>query len=147
VLDAFGANEWLVDEMYEQYQRDPNSLDKAWWDFFESVGKGGNGLPDGDTGAGRHAGPAKTEKAQEKAPEKAGSSAPVKTAEKASGTTEAKPEAKAEAKPKTKAEAKPETKAEAKAETKAEAKAETKADAKSTKTSPAPAAARCRSRT
>ena len=66
VLDAFGANEWLVDEMYEQYQRDPNSVDKAWWDFFESVGKGGNGLPDGDTGAGRHAGPAKTEKAQEK---------------------------------------------------------------------------------
>ena len=34
-LAAFGANEWLVDEMYEQYQRDPNSVDKAWWDFFK----------------------------------------------------------------------------------------------------------------
>ncbi len=98
VLDAFGANEWLVDEMYEQYQRDPNSVDKAWWDFFESVGKGGNGLPDGDNGAGKHAGPVKTEKAPEKAPEKARSSAPVKTAEKASGKSEAKPETKAETK-------------------------------------------------
>jgi multifunctional 2-oxoglutarate metabolism enzyme len=34
-LSAFGANEWLVDEMYEQYQQDPNSVDKAWWDFFK----------------------------------------------------------------------------------------------------------------
>jgi 2-oxoglutarate dehydrogenase E1 component len=31
----FGANEWLVDELYEQYQRDPSSVDQAWWDFFE----------------------------------------------------------------------------------------------------------------
>ncbi|HET8719338.1 MAG TPA: multifunctional oxoglutarate decarboxylase/oxoglutarate dehydrogenase thiamine pyrophosphate-binding subunit/dihydrolipoyllysine-residue succinyltransferase subunit, partial [Nocardioidaceae bacterium] len=35
-LEAFGANEWLVDEMYERYQQDPNSVDKAWWDFFKS---------------------------------------------------------------------------------------------------------------
>ncbi|MCX6396451.1 MAG: multifunctional oxoglutarate decarboxylase/oxoglutarate dehydrogenase thiamine pyrophosphate-binding subunit/dihydrolipoyllysine-residue succinyltransferase subunit [Propionibacteriales bacterium] len=33
-LEAFGANDWLVDEMYEQYQQDPNSVDPAWWDFF-----------------------------------------------------------------------------------------------------------------
>ena len=31
---GFGANEWLVDEMYEKYQQDPNSVDKVWWDFF-----------------------------------------------------------------------------------------------------------------
>ncbi|HEY0118299.1 MAG TPA: multifunctional oxoglutarate decarboxylase/oxoglutarate dehydrogenase thiamine pyrophosphate-binding subunit/dihydrolipoyllysine-residue succinyltransferase subunit, partial [Cellulomonas sp.] len=31
----FGANEWLVDELYQQYQRDPSSVDSAWWDFFE----------------------------------------------------------------------------------------------------------------
>jgi 2-oxoglutarate decarboxylase len=31
---GFGANEWLVDEMYQQYLRDPSSVDKAWWDFF-----------------------------------------------------------------------------------------------------------------
>jgi multifunctional 2-oxoglutarate metabolism enzyme len=34
-LAAFGANEWLVDEMYERYQQDPNSVDKAWWAFFK----------------------------------------------------------------------------------------------------------------
>jgi len=32
---GFGANEWLVDELYEQFQRDPSSVDPAWWDFFE----------------------------------------------------------------------------------------------------------------
>ncbi|WP_456789780.1 2-oxoglutarate dehydrogenase E1 subunit family protein, partial [Cellulomonas sp. P5_C5] len=32
---VFGANEWLVDELFEQYQRDKNSVDPAWWDFFE----------------------------------------------------------------------------------------------------------------
>ena len=31
---GFGANEWLVDEMYQQYLKDPASVDKAWWDFF-----------------------------------------------------------------------------------------------------------------
>jgi len=31
----FGANEWLVDELYEQYQHDPSSVDPAWWEFFE----------------------------------------------------------------------------------------------------------------
>ncbi|NUR06631.1 MAG: multifunctional oxoglutarate decarboxylase/oxoglutarate dehydrogenase thiamine pyrophosphate-binding subunit/dihydrolipoyllysine-residue succinyltransferase subunit [Nocardioidaceae bacterium] len=47
-LEEFGANEWLVDEMYEQYQRDPNSVDKAWWEFFRSHPQtGGNGTPNG----------------------------------------------------------------------------------------------------
>ena len=31
---SFGPNEWLVDEMYERYQQDPSSVDKAWWEFF-----------------------------------------------------------------------------------------------------------------
>ena len=39
-LAAFGANEWLVDEMYEQYQKDPKSVDPAWWDFFKSYDAG-----------------------------------------------------------------------------------------------------------
>ncbi len=30
----FGTNEWLVDELYEQYLRDRESVDPAWWDFF-----------------------------------------------------------------------------------------------------------------
>lgn len=39
-LAAFGANEWLVDEMYEQYQKDPASVDPAWWDFFQNYRNG-----------------------------------------------------------------------------------------------------------
>ena len=27
----FGANEWLVDELYEQYKVDKNSVDPSWW--------------------------------------------------------------------------------------------------------------------
>ncbi|HEY3088726.1 MAG TPA: multifunctional oxoglutarate decarboxylase/oxoglutarate dehydrogenase thiamine pyrophosphate-binding subunit/dihydrolipoyllysine-residue succinyltransferase subunit [Jatrophihabitantaceae bacterium] len=30
----FGANEWLVEEMYERYLADPTSVDGAWHDFF-----------------------------------------------------------------------------------------------------------------
>jgi 2-oxoglutarate decarboxylase len=31
---GFGPNEWLVYEMYQSYLKDPESVDKAWWDFF-----------------------------------------------------------------------------------------------------------------
>ncbi|MGW4383193.1 multifunctional oxoglutarate decarboxylase/oxoglutarate dehydrogenase thiamine pyrophosphate-binding subunit/dihydrolipoyllysine-residue succinyltransferase subunit [Kitasatospora sp. NPDC004531] len=31
---GFGPNEWLVDEIYQQYLQDPASVDRAWWDFF-----------------------------------------------------------------------------------------------------------------
>lgn len=34
-LVGFGPNEWIVDELYEQYLADRNSVDPAWWDFFE----------------------------------------------------------------------------------------------------------------
>ena len=30
----FGANEWLVEELYQQYLADPASVDRAWWSFF-----------------------------------------------------------------------------------------------------------------
>ena len=33
-LADFGTNVWLVDEIYQQYLKDPNSVDQAWWDFF-----------------------------------------------------------------------------------------------------------------
>jgi 2-oxoglutarate decarboxylase len=32
----FGANEWLVDEMYERYLVDKNSVDESWWPVLES---------------------------------------------------------------------------------------------------------------
>ena len=34
VRSDFGPNEWLVDEMYERYLRDPDSVDEAWRDLF-----------------------------------------------------------------------------------------------------------------
>ena len=40
---SFGPNEWLVQEMYERYQADPGSVDKAWWDFFADF-KGNSSL-------------------------------------------------------------------------------------------------------
>ena len=44
-MAAFGANEWLVDEMYEKYQQDPNSVDKVWWDFFGKDQRGSKSSP------------------------------------------------------------------------------------------------------
>jgi 2-oxoglutarate dehydrogenase E1 component len=32
----FGANEWLVEELYEQFRKDRNSVDKAWWPVLEA---------------------------------------------------------------------------------------------------------------
>jgi 2-oxoglutarate decarboxylase len=32
----FGANEWLVDEMYERFIVDRNSVDQSWWPILES---------------------------------------------------------------------------------------------------------------
>ncbi|MEY2423706.1 MAG: multifunctional 2-oxoglutarate metabolism enzyme [Acidimicrobiaceae bacterium] len=33
--NALGPNEWLVDEMYEQYLADPKSVSASWQEFFE----------------------------------------------------------------------------------------------------------------
>ncbi|HEY5483797.1 MAG TPA: multifunctional oxoglutarate decarboxylase/oxoglutarate dehydrogenase thiamine pyrophosphate-binding subunit/dihydrolipoyllysine-residue succinyltransferase subunit, partial [Propionibacteriaceae bacterium] len=32
----FGANDWLIEEMYERYEADPSSVDSTWADFFRS---------------------------------------------------------------------------------------------------------------
>ncbi|MFD9222382.1 hypothetical protein ACFWDI_20745, partial [Streptomyces sp. NPDC060064] len=48
---AFGPNEWLVDEIYQQYLQDPNSVDRAWWDFFADYKPGTSGTADKPEGA------------------------------------------------------------------------------------------------
>ena len=45
-LAAFGPNEWLVDELYQQYLQDKESVDRAWWEFFEDY-QPGEGRPNG----------------------------------------------------------------------------------------------------
>jgi 2-oxoglutarate decarboxylase len=35
---AFGPNAWLVDDMAEQYRRDPTSVSESWREFFEGPG-------------------------------------------------------------------------------------------------------------
>ena len=34
VNSPFGANDWLVDELYQEFLADKNSVDSAWWEFF-----------------------------------------------------------------------------------------------------------------
>ena len=60
---SFGPNEWLVDELYQQYLADKNSVDPAWWEFFADYqpselphGKpgsieGGSGVPTSGNGS------------------------------------------------------------------------------------------------
>lgn len=49
----FGPNEWLVEEMYEQFLADPSSVDPAWHDFFADYKRaGGNGTATASAGGG-----------------------------------------------------------------------------------------------
>jgi 2-oxoglutarate decarboxylase len=42
----FGANEWLVDELWTLYQKDPELVEKSWWPLFESrAAEAGTPLP------------------------------------------------------------------------------------------------------
>ncbi|GAB7004065.1 multifunctional oxoglutarate decarboxylase/oxoglutarate dehydrogenase thiamine pyrophosphate-binding subunit/dihydrolipoyllysine-residue succinyltransferase subunit [Nocardioides sp. AN3] len=72
----FGANEWLVEEMYDQYKRDPGSVDPVWRKFFET-----NGVPGtagGSNGSVKQAAaaPAATQAAPQAAPQTATTAAP-----------------------------------------------------------------------
>jgi multifunctional 2-oxoglutarate metabolism enzyme len=51
---GFGTNEWLVEEMYQQYLADPRSVDQAWHDFFADY-RPGSPVSDGQDRAGEPA--------------------------------------------------------------------------------------------
>ncbi|WP_133169188.1 2-oxoglutarate dehydrogenase E1 subunit family protein, partial [Streptomyces sp. MH60] len=79
---AFGANEWLVDEIYQQYLQDPNSVDRAWWDFFADYKPGAAAQPASgavttDTGSTPPAAPAPQAQAPAPAQPKAAAPAPA----------------------------------------------------------------------
>lgn len=79
VPEEFGANEWLVEEMYDRYQADPSSVDERWVAYFKTNGNGnGNGA---------------AAKAAEKAPEKPAAKAPEKAPAKPAEKPAAKPAA------------------------------------------------------
>ena len=42
--DTFGANAWLVDEMFEQFRQDPLSVSESWREFFEGYKPAGANL-------------------------------------------------------------------------------------------------------
>ncbi|MEU2511407.1 multifunctional oxoglutarate decarboxylase/oxoglutarate dehydrogenase thiamine pyrophosphate-binding subunit/dihydrolipoyllysine-residue succinyltransferase subunit [Streptomyces syringium] len=89
--DVFGPNEWLVDEIYQQYLQDPNSVDRAWWDFFADY------KPGKDTGSAAAAPPAPpgaapaTPAAQPGKPAAAAPAAPAAPAPQAAKPAEAAP--------------------------------------------------------
>src|SRR5688500_3943131 len=62
-LADFGPNEWIVDEMYQRYLADPNSVDPAWHDFFAdykpAMASGSIATPDEATAANAKATAAK----------------------------------------------------------------------------------------
>jgi 2-oxoglutarate decarboxylase len=121
VPEEFGANEWLVEEMYERFQADPGSVDQTWVDYFRTHGDGSQngGSQNGGTRHGTAATPEPAEarhKAQETpaperkpAPEQARPAAETKE-------RDAKPDAKRES---SKPESKPEPKAKPRPESKA----------------------------
>jgi multifunctional 2-oxoglutarate metabolism enzyme len=48
--DGFGVNRWLVDELYEQFREDPDSLSPSWQEFFEDYKPEGAADRGPDTG-------------------------------------------------------------------------------------------------
>ncbi|GAA5027630.1 multifunctional oxoglutarate decarboxylase/oxoglutarate dehydrogenase thiamine pyrophosphate-binding subunit/dihydrolipoyllysine-residue succinyltransferase subunit [Terrabacter aeriphilus] len=123
-IAAFGPNEWLVDELYQQYLTDKSSVDKAWWGFFEDYRPGeadasatprrtapaptaapagstangtANGSANGSAGADTKSAPAPEAKV---APAPAAKAAPAPAAKAApAAKSEAAPAAKTEARP------------------------------------------------
>ncbi|WP_405963318.1 multifunctional oxoglutarate decarboxylase/oxoglutarate dehydrogenase thiamine pyrophosphate-binding subunit/dihydrolipoyllysine-residue succinyltransferase subunit [Streptomyces sp. NBC_00723] len=76
---AFGPNEWLVDEIYQQYLQDPNSVDRAWWDFFADY-KPGAATPSAPAGTAAAGAAATTTPPAPAAPPAPAQSAPAAAA-------------------------------------------------------------------
>ena len=55
-VSQFGQNQWLVDEMYERFSKDPSSVDKFWHEFFDAnpgaAAVSGRSASNGSSGAG-----------------------------------------------------------------------------------------------
>lgn len=63
--NTFGQNSWLVDEMFQQFQEDPSSVDQEWRELFETKGApktARDAVTEKDAGADTTANEALTEK-------------------------------------------------------------------------------------
>ncbi|GGG77841.1 2-oxoglutarate dehydrogenase E1/E2 component [Corynebacterium pelargi] len=67
---TFGQNQWLVDEMYQQFQKDPNSVDAEWRKLFETQGAPKSATSQATTMANANAPKASEEKANLTQPKK-----------------------------------------------------------------------------
>ncbi|MEV5429891.1 multifunctional oxoglutarate decarboxylase/oxoglutarate dehydrogenase thiamine pyrophosphate-binding subunit/dihydrolipoyllysine-residue succinyltransferase subunit [Streptomyces sp. NPDC052701] len=96
---AFGPNEWLVDEIYQQYLQDPNSVDRAWWDFFADYKPGAAAAPApaGTAAAGAAGTTSTARQAAPAAPAQPAPAAPAPAAPKPAAAAPAKPAAEAPA--------------------------------------------------
>ena len=50
-VSQFGQNQWLVDEMYERYAKDPSSVDTSWHEYFEANPEAASASRKDSTGA------------------------------------------------------------------------------------------------
>lgn len=55
LTEEFGGNEWLVDELYEKYRQDKNSVDEKWWPLFASLDADSSSSQTSDDSNGKHA--------------------------------------------------------------------------------------------
>ncbi|WP_020109050.1 multifunctional oxoglutarate decarboxylase/oxoglutarate dehydrogenase thiamine pyrophosphate-binding subunit/dihydrolipoyllysine-residue succinyltransferase subunit [Nocardia sp. 348MFTsu5.1] len=60
-ISDFGQNEWLVEEMYQRFQKDPNSVDPSWHEFLTNYADEANGA-NTTTGGAAKATPASSSK-------------------------------------------------------------------------------------
>jgi 2-oxoglutarate dehydrogenase E1 component len=71
----FGANDWLLEEMYEQYTADPSSVDETWAEYFKV-----HGAPTTDAGNGEAAERQEPERRDAEPPATGGEPTPVAAA-------------------------------------------------------------------
>ncbi|WP_282005160.1 multifunctional oxoglutarate decarboxylase/oxoglutarate dehydrogenase thiamine pyrophosphate-binding subunit/dihydrolipoyllysine-residue succinyltransferase subunit [Propioniciclava sinopodophylli] len=72
-LSNFGANDWLIEEMFEAYTKDPNAVDQSWREFFAS--RAGQSTP--APAAAQPAASAPPAPAKKEAPQQAAPAAPA----------------------------------------------------------------------
>ncbi|MEO3810853.1 multifunctional oxoglutarate decarboxylase/oxoglutarate dehydrogenase thiamine pyrophosphate-binding subunit/dihydrolipoyllysine-residue succinyltransferase subunit [Sphaerisporangium sp. B11E5] len=104
-LATFGQNEWLVDELYQKYLQDPESVDHAWWNFFADYnpdsGTSRVAAPPAANGAAQVTAPPPAAEPTPKEPAKPAAAAPAEAPTKPAAKAAPKPAAKPaeEAKP------------------------------------------------